>query len=391
MEETERLFACKFCRVKSYLAAEDVFRYMLPNNAGTSKDIVLFPYWRFKGMLFACAGNDIRHQFVDVSTQAVGSQLFPVSLGLRSQALKLKFVTPETVGRFLKPTQTLADIEQNFDDRFGKSLPKPVLHHAHIGETISLIYAPFYIENRIYDAVLNRPIAAAQVEDFDIEKLPVESPHWRIHFISTLCPNCGWDLEGEKDSLVLLCKNCTSAWYPVGKKLKKIRFGTHPSKESQAVYLPFWRVRPEISGLSLGNYADLVQVANIPKVVQSGWEDIGFRFWVPAFKIRPKIFLQLSKNMTLSQLHNELTEELPKNRHHPITLSITEAIESLKINLASFIKPKTKLPDILHGIDITAKSFALVYVPFIEKHHELIQPDLQFAINKNIIALSDNL
>ena len=266
-----------------------------------------------------------------------------------------------------------------------------MLHHAHIGETISLIYAPFYIENRIHDAVLNRPIATARVEDFDIEKLPVENPHWRIHFISTLCPNCGWDLEGEKDSLVLLCKNCTSAWCPVGKKLKKIRFGTHPSKESQAVYLPFWRVRPEISGLSLANYADLVQVANIPKVVQSGWEDIGFRFWVPAFKIRPKIFLQLSKNMTLSQLHNELTEQLPKNRHHPITLSITEAIESLKINLASFMKPKTRLPDILHGIDITAKSFALVYVPFIEKHHELIQPDLQFAINKNIIALSDNL
>ncbi len=158
-----------------------------------------------------------------------------------------------------------------------------------------------------------------------------------------------------------------------------------------AVYLPFWRIRPEITGLSLSSYADLVQVANIPKVVQSGWEDIGFRFWVPAFKIRPKIFLQLSKNMTLSQLPNGLSEELPDNYHHPITLPITEAIESLKINLASFIKPKTKLADILPGIDITAKSFVLVYVPFIEKHHELIQPNLQFAINKNIIALSDNL
>ena len=391
MEETERLFSCEFCRVKSYLAAEDVFRYMLPNNAGTAKDIVLFPYWRFKGMLFAWAGNGIRHQFVDVSAQAVESQLFPVSLGLRSQALKLKFVTPETTGRFLKPTQTLADIEKNFDDRFGKSLPKPVLHHAQIGETISLIYAPFYIENRIHDAVLNRPIAASRNEDFDIEKWPTESPHWRIHFISTLCPDCGWDLEGEKDSLVLLCKNCTSAWYPVGKTFKKIRFGTHPIKEKQAVYLPFWSIRPEISGLSLSNYADLVQVANIPKVVQPGWKDIGFRFWVPAFKIRPKIFLQLSKNMTLSQLHKGLAEKLPEKRHHPITLPITEAIESLKVNLASFVKPKTRLADILLGIDIKAKGFVLVYVPFIEKHHELIQPDLQFAINKNVIALSNNL
>jgi len=135
----------------------------------------------------------------------------------------------------------------------------------------------------------------------------------------------------------------------------------------------------------------LIKVANIPKVVQPGWENIGFRFWAPAFKVRPKIFMQLSKNMTLAQLHNELIEELPEQRHHPITLPVTEAIESLKVNLASFIKPKNQLAEILHAIDITAKSFVLVYVPFLEKHHEFIQPDLQFAINKNILALSENL
>jgi ribosomal protein L37AE/L43A len=391
MEETERLFNCDFCRVKSYLVAKDVFRYMLPSKAAASKDLVFFPYWRFKGMLFACTGNGIRNKFVDVSHQAVVSKLFPASLGLRSQALKLKFVTPETAGLFLEPTHTLEAIEQNFDKRFDKSLPKPVIHHAHIGETISLIYAPFYIENRIYDAVLNRPIPAVPTEDFSIDQLPAESPNWRIHFISTLCPNCGWDLDGEKDSLVLLCKNCTSAWYPIGKKLKKIKFGKHPAHDKATIYLPFWRIRPELFGIHLRNYADLIKVANIPKVVQPGWENIGFRFWVPAFKVRPKIFLQLSKNMTLAQLDNELAEELPEHRHHPITLPITEAIESLKVNLASFIKPKNKLADIFDGIDITAKSFVLVYVPFLKKHHEFIQPDLQFAINKNILALSENL
>ena len=391
MDETDRIFACEFCRVKSYLYAKDVFRYMLPSKAADSKDLVFFPYWRFKGMLFACAANGIRHKFVDVSHQAVVSQLFPVSLGLRSQALKLKFITPETAGVFLEPTHTLAQIEQNFDMRFDKSLPKPVLHHAYIGETISLIYAPFYIENRIYDAVLNKPAAATLPEDFNIDQLAAESPNWRIHFISTLCPNCGWNLDGEKDSLVLLCKNCTSAWYPVGKKLKKIKFGRHPAHDDNFIYLPFWRIRPEIIGISLRNYADLIKVANIPKVVQPGWENIGFRFWTPAFKVRPKIFMQLSKNMTLAQLHNDLVEELPQQRHHPITLPVTEAIESLKVNLASFIKPKNKLAEILPGIDVTAKSFVLEYVPFLEKHHEFIQPDLQFAINKNILALSENL
>ncbi|MGD8461310.1 MAG: hypothetical protein PVH27_13225, partial [Desulfobacterales bacterium] len=185
MEETDRLFNCGFCRVKSYLEATDAFRYMLPSKAPQSKDLLYFPYWRFKGMLFSCAGNGVEHKFVDVSHQAVASPIFPVSLGLRSQALKLKFITPDTEGRFIKPTQPLARIEEDFDERFGKTLPKPVLHYAHIGETISLIYAPFYIENRLYDGVLNSPVATAAVADFDLDQLAFENPHWRIHFMAT--------------------------------------------------------------------------------------------------------------------------------------------------------------------------------------------------------------
>jgi hypothetical protein len=92
MEETDRLFTCEFCRVKSYLVAKDVFRYLFSSQAPQSKNLLYFPYWRFKGMLFSCAGNGVAHKFVDVSHQAVLSPLFPVSLGLRSQALKLKFV-----------------------------------------------------------------------------------------------------------------------------------------------------------------------------------------------------------------------------------------------------------------------------------------------------------
>ena len=95
--------------------------------------------------------------------------------------------------------------------------------------------------------------------------------------------------------------------------------------------------------------------------------------------------------MTLSQLHDEAEEKLPEQRHHPITLPVTEAIESLKVNLASFLKPKNQLSDILPSIEVSAKSFVLVYVPFLEKHHEFIQPQIQFAINKNIIKLSNNL
>ncbi|MGD8462169.1 MAG: hypothetical protein PVH27_17580, partial [Desulfobacterales bacterium] len=247
-----------------------------------------------------------------------------------------------------------------------------------------------YIENRLYDGVLNSPVATAAVADFDLDQLAFENPHWRIHFMATLCPNCGWDLDGDRDSLVLLCKNCTTAWYPVGKRLKQISFGTQPIDDNDAIYLPFWRIRSKIKGIELNTYADLIKVANIPKVVQSGWENVGFRFWVPAFKVRPKIFMQLSKHMTLAQLQTEIVGELPQNRHYRINLPVTEANQSLKVNLASFFRPKNQLMEILPLVRITAQSFTLVYVPFVEKHHQYIQPDLQFAINKNILALSDH-
>jgi hypothetical protein len=94
--------------------------------------------------------------------------------------------------------------------------------------------------------------------------------------------------------------------------------------------------------------------------------------------------------MTLAQLQTEVEVALPHTRHYRINLPITEANQSLKVNLASFLKPKNKLVDMLPKVDTDARSFALVYVPFIEEHNQYIQPELQFAINKNILTLSEH-
>jgi len=82
---------------------------------------------------------------------------------------------------------------------------------------------------------------------------------------------------------------------------------------------------------------------------------------------------------------------LPGNRIHPSTLPVKEAIESLAITLAEFMKPRKTLMEKFHHIDIDAKSFTLVFVPFKEEHHEFIQHEYQIAINKNVMALSKNL
>jgi hypothetical protein len=312
-------------------------------------------------------------------------------VGLRSQALKLKFVAPETEGQFLKPNRSLDTVIQTFEHRFSKTLTNPVLQQSHIGETVSLIYSPVYVKDKVYDAVINEPVSSTLPDDFNIDQFPGGPADWQIQFISTLCPKCGWDLDGERDTLVLLCKNCTTAWYSVGKSLKQLKFGLYPGAGDIGLYLPFWRIRAHISGIQLESYADLIKVANLPRVAQDGWQDLGFRFWVPAFKVRPRVFLRLATNMTLSQPTDNLQGELPGTRHQPITMPVTEAVESLKMTLFSFIKPRSTLMDIAPQIGIDARSFVLVYIPFKEGHHEFIHPELQFAVNKNTLKLSKNL
>jgi ribosomal protein L37AE/L43A len=391
LKETDRLFTCEFCRVKSYLLQKDIFRYKFSSPFPKENSLVFFPYWRYKGMLFSCVEDGIKHRFMDVSHQAAESSYFPISVGLRSQALKLSFVTTETQGRFLKPTLSLKEVMHLFENRFGASLPKPVFHQSHLGETLSLIYSPFHIKEKIYDAVLNKPVSPVLTGDFNIDHFASERPNWNIQFIPTLCPGCGWDLHGEQDALVLNCRNCNSVWRPHGNGFKRLKFGCLPKKGDNVIYLPFWRIKADISGISLNSYTDLIKIANLPKAVQNGWDTATFRFWSLAFKVRPQVFIGLTRNITLSQPQKQLLKELPDAKLHPVTLPIEEALESLKVNLASFIKPRKNYFPILQDIKIKPEGYLLVYIPFTEKHHELIQPDLQLAINKNQLRLAANL
>ena len=364
---------------------------MLPSAAPKNKKLVFFPYWRFKGMLFSCVESGIKHRFIDASHQAVESGYFPISVGLRSQALKLNFVVPETRGYFLKPTRSFNKVMDIFKHRFSTTLPKPIYHQSHIGETLSLIYSPFYAESKLVDAILNQPVSPVLPDGFDATVFQGGRPGGRINFIPTLCPACGWDLEGSRDALVLSCKNCNSVWMPDAKGFKKLKFGFMPAKEKNVMYLPFWRIKADVTGITLNSYADLVRVANIPKPVQKKWEDVEFCFWAMAFKVRPQVFVRLARNITLAQPQEKLVGELPDALLHPVTLPIEEAVESLTVTLASFMKPQKDLLPILKEIKVKPRSYLLVYIPFLEQHHEFIQPELHLSINKNQLKLASNL
>ncbi len=390
LEETERLYTCPFCRVKSYLVTRDYFRYMLPHAAPAGQTLVFLPYWRFKGSFFVSLPGGIKTRIVDVSQQAVSSPMFPASLGLRSQTLKLRFVAPENEGVFLKPQVSSKELLRLAEETFTSSIRDPMFAKAFVGDSMSQIYSPFYVTDQVFDGVLNRPVSPAPPEGFDVSKMEGGKPDWRIEFIPTLCPSCGWDLQGEKNALALSCKNCNSLWMNKGTGFIKLEFGLFPAETPDSVYLPFYRIRAEVSGIKLDSYADLVKTANMAKVVQAGWEEKPFRFWTPAFKIRPDDFLFFSRNMTLSQPPKEYVAELPQGEVLPVTMPLPDAVESLKINLASFIKPP-KMLQVLDTVQIKAKSVVLVYIPFQKSGKELFQPAFNLRTNKTLLEYAKNL
>lgn len=392
LEETDRLFSCHFCRVKSFLHVKDHFRYILPNKAPANQELFYFPYWRFKGMLFSCTSAGIREQFIDVSYQAIDNAHFPVSVGLRSQALKMRFATSDTQGIFLEPQYTADEIIQIFENRFTQNLPKPIYHQEHIGESLSIVYSPFYLSNRLYDAVLDEPLPNAKQQQIALEHFSKVKPNWPLNFLPTLCPGCGWDMQGNRDALALICRNCNSGWLPVGKKFRRIKTGYLRQAVKNPLHLPFWRIKANVDGIDLQTYADLVKVANLPKTVQDEWHQQDFYFWIPAFKLRPRVFMQLANSITLSQPpEKHIAYALPSSDPLSVTLPVTEAIESLKINLACFMRPQIERFPELGQIHINPQQLNLIYIPFSIGHHEYVQPTYQVAINKNLVSLSKNL
>lgn len=394
-EET-LFFVCDFCRVRSCIAQKGFARYYFSPSPDipTNYDIIYLPYWRFKGIRYACCSSGVEHRFLDISALAMeeGPPQIPRSLGFRSQALSLRLVSNKTRGKFIRPVEFKTTLKTL--DKPGRSLKKNVspVFQEDIGETTSLIYSPFYIhKNRLFDGILNTPIQTILPGDMNMADQNLCRPERETVFVSGICPDCGWDLEGHFNSLVLVCKNCHTLWRTRGNKLGKVKYTSAKPKQPDDVMIPFWKIKADIPPISMKTYADLVCMGNLPKAIQPEWENQALCFWAPAFKLQPKVFLRLSTQLAISQPDPPLEKTLRKNIHLPITLPSGEAIQSIKIILASLVRPlKDHLPD-LSKATVVPKEICLVFLPFEPRHHEYVNPDLNMAINKNILALSGNL
>lgn len=402
LDEETRFFACDFCRVKSCICQKGFPRYMFARSeqamthpdAPDDGDLLFLPYWRFKGISYTCTAQGVTHRFLDISALALAGTFpnLPVSLGFRTQALALKQVTPRTRGRFIRPVDITTILEQA-QNRLSrkKGLVGPGFSE-NIGETLSLIFAPYYHKNGILvDAVLNRPTRAAAGIDIALDDLPDCRPEKQTLFVAGICPSCGWDLEGSNDSLVLICSNCSTLWKPRDRHLKKIHFSCVGPGHDTDVMVPFWKITADIPGLPLASMADLVRLANLPGTVPADLENRIPFFWAPAFKIRPRIFLRLSARLTLEQPAPGVDQLIRKNIHVPVTLPADEAVQSIRITLAHLVRPRAEYLSDLTDLKISPRRAELVFLPFEDHTHDYVHPGIQAGINKQMLALSSNL
>lgn len=396
LDEADHLLTCPYCRVRLYLVPPDYFRYCLMPKDIPEEDIIFAPYWRFRGMEFCCKPYALQHRVVDTSILAAGHTALPQSLGLRPQALKLRFAVPGSKARFLTSAIPFKEAFSRWSSQEkaagAASAKSDLFFREYIGETVSVIYAPFYLKNdSMYDALLNRP-GEMQAQKNSGEACSFTSTDaMEITFVPTLCPLCGWQLEGEKESCVLLCTQCDSAWQASGKGFKKIAHEVIDSKEDEIMYVPFWKIKADVEGAKLQSYADLIRFSNLPKVVKQEWEERGLNFWSPAFKIQPNLFLRIAKQMTGFQPCLQTEERLGSRPLYPVTLPAAEAAESVKVTLAELALDKKRVYPRLSDVKISLREHTLAFFPFFIKANELVSCHLGFSVDRNALKFGKSI
>ncbi len=397
IEETDRIFSCRFCRVRLFIAVDDHLRYYLPAQSG--ERLVYLPYWRLKGISFSIIPYEVSHALVDSSLIACKTLKLPPTMGLRPQTLKLRFVSPDLKGEMIRPrfsfkeassriSRELVAVEKAIAGPLDKEAVSPFLK-TFIGESASFIYMPFYIRDKgLFDAILDRRVAG----EGDVEEFLADNgeARWQARFLSTLCPDCGTGLAGDRKSTTLFCNGCYSAWEAGADGLSRVGFGIMPGGKDPA-YLPFWRIKASVEGLDLKSFGDLARAANLPRLMKVEWDEQALYFWQPAFKVNPPLFLRLGRELTMKQPQIELQKRLKIRKAYPVTLSAVEAAESIKISLAGIVSMKKFVFPILKDVEITMTEALLVYIPFEQKMTELVQQDLGMTVIKNALNAAGNL
>lgn len=395
--ETDRLLTCTFCGTRNSLHSSGPFRYTLPMAAtagAAAAESLLAPYLRFRGTIFLVTAEGIEHRVVDTTEVANPVPGLLPSLGVRPQAMHLCRIDRATAGRYLPQTLKAGVILEKAAAISGLTgqVGKDLYHRAFIGENLSYIYLPLIAKQQaLFDGVTDIRLAGLdEVAGYPLQAKGFDEA-WQVRFLASLCPQCGAALDGAGDCQVMTCANCQTAWAFGADGLTGVDWRLHPGNAATSLYLPFWRIVAHIPALAIYSFADFVVRTNQPFLPRPGWQERSMSFWIPGVKLRPKIFLQAGRQVTLGQwqLNPVAGRVMPKL--FPVTLPASEAKQAVKVILAAATaSPRLIFPH-LPQVALTEVQMQLVYLPFVDQSHDWVQPETGVVIAKNILQLGRSL
>jgi len=354
--------------------------------------LVYVPYMRFRGSVYTCVDKSVNHHIVDTSLLGVPQfTMLSPSLGVRPQAMKLSFATDALSGTFLKCFRSVDDILERAGNLQKIEEDQQLFHRAYIGETVSLIFQPLFVEeNTLGDAITGNLIANLPHGLDSLSKAINPTPSLDLEFLPTICPQCGWNLSCASDSVVLTCANCHTAWEANGKQFNQVQCVSLPFQGRESISLPFWKIGIDVTGITLNNFADFARLVNLPVVPRPDWKNRPFFLWIPAFKVRPKSYLRLATRVS-SMLEEVQGEEIIPEKSHPVTMPYQEALESIKVVLANGSARPGELISRLPQIDIDVTSKTLFYLPFDNTGYDLRQKETRITLNRQVLAWGRHL
>lgn len=397
LSASDRLLTCPYCGVKNFLQSDGPFRYALPVRAEFTapEQLLHAPYLRFRGNIFLVTEKGISYRVVDTTQDGFPMPGLPPSLGMRPQAMPLVRLNRESPGRFLRPAvkvRVILEKAVRIHELTGKN-GSQLYHRAFIGEDVSFIYLPLErTETALKDAVLSRELVELdRVVSYPLKGSPF-NPRWQVRFLATLCPRCGAALDGESDCLVLTCSNCDTAWQAGPAGLERIDCRIIPGDSATALYLGFWKISAHLPGVGIWSFADFMARTNQPLVVRREWHERVMQFWIPAFKLRPKIFLQAGRRTTIGQwrLEGEETIRILPGLY-PVTLPESEARQALKVILAASAAGRKMIFPYLPELTAENMSSTLVFLPFADRNHDWVQPQTGTVVSKRVLSYGRSL
>ncbi|WP_228857059.1 hypothetical protein [Desulfomarina profundi] len=264
---------------------------------------------------------------------------------------------------------------------FSSEKEQAMQYREFIGESLSRIYLPVYFAGeKLVDAVDGRSLGNAEKYIKWIGKGSLPQRLWEPRFISTLCPRCGGLLDGERDSLVLGCENCETLWQEHKGRFQLLKWKVISSDKADAFFLPFWKITFQTQKGELKSFADFLRLTNQPVLVEKADNERPLAFWIPAFKIHPKAFLQISTKVTTAQKYIPPGKKAFPGHAYPVTFPWREAFQALKSVLAAAAVSRKNIYPLLPGLRICSAGYALRYLPFTVRSHDLVQQHIPVTV-----------